>query len=116
MGVTLTPNLTPNLGSFLLLRKSSFNSQSGVTITQKVGLFLLLTWVVFTLFRVTLTLRYRITPFLGLFLLLNINSKSAGIFTPEKEFFQGLFQENGLERLFKDLKDFSRLCEPCVRS
>ena len=38
MGVTLTPNLTPNLGSFLLLRKSSFNSrQSGVKITQKMG-------------------------------------------------------------------------------
>ena len=49
------------------------------------GLFLLLTWVIFTLFRVTLTLRYRITPFLGLFLLLNINSKSGGIFTPEKD-------------------------------
>jgi len=55
------------------------------------GLFLLLTWVVFTLFRLTLTLRYRITPFLGLFLLLNINSKCGGIFTPEKEFVKLLF-------------------------
>ena len=39
------------------------------------GLFLLLTWVVFTLFGVALTLkveknfRYGITPFLGLFLI-----------------------------------------------
>ena len=57
LGVTLTPNLTPNLGLFLPLR-----------------------WVVFTPFGVTLTLkveqenfRYGITPFLGLFLL-SINS------------------------------------------
>ena len=28
-GVTLTPDLTPNLKSFLLLKKSSFYSQSG---------------------------------------------------------------------------------------
>ena len=49
-GCTLTPNLTPNLGSFLLLKKSSFNSQSAVKITPKIGLILLLTWVVFTLF------------------------------------------------------------------
>ena len=57
MGVTLTPNLTPNLGSFLLLKKSSFYSQSGVKINPKMGLFLLLTWVVFTLFGVHLTLK-----------------------------------------------------------
>ena len=51
MGVTLSPNLIPN-----------------------VGLFLPLGWVVFSLFGVTLTLkveqenfRYGITPFLGLF-------------------------------------------------
>ena len=31
--------------------------QSGVKITPKMGLFLLLTWVVFTLFGVTLTLK-----------------------------------------------------------
>ena len=49
-----TPNLTPNLGSFLLLKKSSFYSQSGVEITPKIGLFLLATWVVFTLFGVNL--------------------------------------------------------------
>ncbi|CAH3018549.1 unnamed protein product [Porites evermanni] len=35
LGVTLTPKLTPNLGSFLLLKKSSFYSQSGVKITPK---------------------------------------------------------------------------------
>ena len=52
-GVTLTPNFTSNLGSFLLLKKSSFYSQSAVKITQKMGLFLLLTWLVFTLFGVT---------------------------------------------------------------
>ena len=53
LGVTLTPNLTSNLGLFLPLR-----------------------WVVFTLFGVSLTLkveqenfRYGITPFLGLFYL-----------------------------------------------
>ena len=34
MGVTLPPNLTPNLGSFLLLKKSPFYSQSRVKITQ----------------------------------------------------------------------------------
>ena len=53
----LTPNLTPNLGSFLLLKKSSFYSQSGVKITPKWGLLVLLTWVVFTLFGVNLTLK-----------------------------------------------------------
>ena len=57
MGVTLTPNLTPDLGSFLLLKKSSFYSQSEVKINPKMGLFLLLTWVVFTLFGVHLTLK-----------------------------------------------------------
>ena len=41
--VTLTSNLTPNLGYFLLLKKSSFYSPSGVKITLKMGLFLLLT-------------------------------------------------------------------------
>ena len=55
-GVTLTPKLTPNLGSFLLLKKSSFYSHSGVKITPKMGLFLLLAWVVFTLFGVNSTL------------------------------------------------------------
>ena len=35
-GVTLTPNLTP---SFLLLKKGSFYSQSGVKITPKWGYF-----------------------------------------------------------------------------
>ena len=37
LGVILTPNLTPNLGS--LLKKSSFYSQSGVKITPKWGYF-----------------------------------------------------------------------------
>ena len=41
-GVDLTPNLTPNLESFLLLKKISFNSQSRVKITPKMGIFLLL--------------------------------------------------------------------------
>ena len=54
-GVTLTPNLSPNLGSPLLLKKSSFYYQSGVIITPKMGLFLLLRWVVFTLFGFNLT-------------------------------------------------------------
>ena len=49
--------LTPNLGSFLLLKKSSFNSQSGVKTTTKMRLFLVLTWVVFALVGVTLTLK-----------------------------------------------------------
>ena len=60
------------------------------------GLFLFLAWVVFTLFGVALTLkveknfRYRITPFLGSFL---INCSIRGvIFTPEKEFFKLLFE------------------------
>ena len=60
------------------------------------GLFLLLTWVVFTLFGVALTLkveknfRYGTTSFLGLFL---INCSIRGvIFTPEKEFFKLLFE------------------------
>ena len=58
MGVTLTTNLTPNLGSNLLLKKSSFYSQSEVKIlNSEMGLFLLLTWVVFTLFGVNLTLK-----------------------------------------------------------
>ena len=56
-GVTLTPLSIPNLGSFLLLKESYFNSQCGVKITLKMGLFLLLTWFVFTLFGVTLTLK-----------------------------------------------------------
>jgi len=55
--VTLTPDLTPNFPSFLLLKRSFFNSQSGVKITPKMELFLLLKWVVFTLFGVTLTLK-----------------------------------------------------------
>ena len=55
--VTLTPDLTPNLPSFLLLKRSFFNPQSGVKITPKMELFLLLKWVVFTLFGVTLTLK-----------------------------------------------------------
>ena len=38
-GVILTPNLTPNLGSFLLLKKSSFYSRSRVKITPKRGYF-----------------------------------------------------------------------------
>ena len=64
--------------------------------TPKMGLFLLLAWVVITLFGVALTLkveknfRYRITPFLGSFL---INCSIRGvIFTPEKEFFKLLFE------------------------
>ena len=57
MGFTLTPNLTPNLGPLLLLKKSSFYSQSRVKITSKMGLFLLLTWFVSTLFGVNLTLK-----------------------------------------------------------
>ena len=56
-GVTFTPNLTPNLASFLLLKKSFCSSQSGVKINPKMVLFLLLTRVVFTLFGVTLTLK-----------------------------------------------------------
>ena len=46
--VTLTANSPRNLGSFLLLKKNSFNSQSGVKITPKMGLILLLIFVVFT--------------------------------------------------------------------
>ena len=42
---------------FLLLKKSFLNSQSGVKISPKMELILLLTWVVFTLFGVTLTLK-----------------------------------------------------------
>ena len=38
-GGTLTPNLTPNLVSFLLQKKSSFYSQSGVKVTPKWGYF-----------------------------------------------------------------------------
>ena len=49
LGVTLTPKLTPHLGSFLLPKKSSFYSQSGVKITPKMGLFVFLAWVVFAL-------------------------------------------------------------------
>ena len=75
--------------SFLLLKKNSFNSQSGVNITPKMGLFLLLTGVVFTLFGVTLTLKVQkkfwlqdnsflgviLTPqYLGSFLLLKKSS------------------------------------------
>ena len=69
MGVILTPNLTPNLGSFSLLKKSSFYSESGVKITPKMGLLLLLTWVVFTLFGIILTPQY-----LGSLLLLKKSS------------------------------------------
>ena len=58
MGVTLPPNLTSNLGSTLLLKRSSFYSQSEVKIlNSEMGLFLLLTWVVSTLFKVNLTLK-----------------------------------------------------------
>ena len=53
----LTPFIISHLGSFLLLKKSSFSSKSGVKITPKMRLFLLLTWVVFTLFGVYLTLK-----------------------------------------------------------
>ena len=53
LGVTLTPNLTPHLGSFLLLKKSSFYSQShsenGVIFTPYMGCF--------SLFGVNLTLK-----------------------------------------------------------
>ena len=84
------------MGLLEILKKSSFNSQSGVKITPKMGLFLLLAWVVITLFGVALTLkveknfRYRITPFWGSFL---INCSIRGvIFTPEKEFFKLLFE------------------------
>ena len=38
-GVILTPNLTPNLGPFSLLKKSSFYSQCGVKISPKWGYF-----------------------------------------------------------------------------
>ena len=48
-GVTLTPILTPNLGSFLLLKKSSFKSENGVNFTPYM--------VCFTLFGVTFTLK-----------------------------------------------------------
>ena len=57
MGVTLTPNLTPNLGSFLLLKKISFFSQSGVKINPKWGYFYSLQGLFFTLFGVYLTLK-----------------------------------------------------------
>ena len=40
LGVTLTTNLTPNLGSNLLLKKSPFYSQSEVKIlNSEMGLF-----------------------------------------------------------------------------
>ena len=38
-GAPSTPNLTPNLGSFLPPKRSYFYSQSGVKITPKLGLF-----------------------------------------------------------------------------
>ena len=58
MGVTLPPNLTSNLGSTLLLKRSSFYSQSEVKIlNSEMGLFLLLTRVVSALFKVNLTLK-----------------------------------------------------------
>ena len=58
LGVTLTPNLTSNLGSTLLLKNSSFYSQSEVKIlNSEMGLFLLLTRVVSALFKVNLTLK-----------------------------------------------------------
>ena len=58
LGVTLTPNLTSNLGSTLLLKNSSFYSQSEVKIlNSEMWLFLLLTRVVSTLFKVNLTLK-----------------------------------------------------------
>ena len=76
MGVTLTPSLTPNLGSVLLLKKSSFYSQSAVKITRK---FLLLTWVVF------LGTGYLL--FCGYF-----NSSISWVtFTPEEQLFKLLF-------------------------
>ena len=53
------------------------------------GLFLLLTWVVFTLFGVSSTLKVELTftTFWGHF-----NSSITGVtFTPEKEFFKLLF-------------------------
>ena len=55
------------------------------------GLFFLLTWVVFTLFGVNLTLKVedRIAPFCGLFELLNIWGHR--YVTPEKEFFKLFF-------------------------
>ena len=60
--------------NFLLLKKSFFNSQSGVKISPKMGLILLLTWVVFTLFGVTSTqkvsknFRYSHNSFIGVIL------------------------------------------------
>ena len=76
MGVTL--NLTPNLQSFLLLKNSSFYPQSEVKITPKMGLFLLLTWVGFTLFGVSLQDNsflgvILVHQYLGSFLLLKKN-------------------------------------------
>ena len=55
--VILTPNLTPNLGSFVLLKKNSFYSQSGVKIFPKWGYFYSLHGLFFTLFGVNLTLK-----------------------------------------------------------
>ena len=50
-------NVTPKFGVLLAPEKGLFNPQSKVKITPKMGLILLLTWVVFTLFGVTLTLK-----------------------------------------------------------
>ena len=60
--------------NFLLLKKSVFNSQSGVKISPKMGLIFLLTWVVFTVFGVTSTqkvsknFRYSHNSFIGVIL------------------------------------------------
>ena len=82
MGVTLTPNL----GSFLLLKNSSFYSQSGVKITPKKGYFYSF-WSYFNSENGVKILGTGKLLFWGHF---NF-SISGVIFTSEKEFFKLLF-------------------------
>ena len=82
-GLLLTPILTPNLGSFLLLKNSSFNSENGVNLH---GLFLLF-WSYFNSEGGVKILGTGYLLFWGYF-----NSSIPGvIFTPQKEFFKLLF-------------------------
>ena len=81
-GVTLTPILTPNLGSFLLLKKSSFKSENGVNFTPYMGCFNSF-WSFFNSESGVNILGTGKLLLGGYF-----NSSISGvIFTPEKEFF-----------------------------
>ena len=50
-------NVSPKFGVLFAPEKEVFLTQSEVKITPKMGLILLLTWVAFTLFGVTLTVK-----------------------------------------------------------